>query len=231
MMDGFDFPVEIIRTDRKKSASIQLEGEKVQVRVPKTLSDVRIHDLIHKRSPWIKKKFKEAELGPSSRPKEYVSGETFSYLGRHYRLKVIHGSTTTIKLKGACLEAHVPNTHKDRQKAVQSLLRDWYREHALKRLQEKSKRFSKVIGVEPVSVSIKDYKARWGSCSVKGDISFNWRIIIAPHAIVDYVVVHELCHLLEHNHSARFWKHVERNIPDYRERREWLKQWGGSLSI
>jgi predicted metal-dependent hydrolase len=78
-------------------------------------------------------------------------------------------------------------------------------------------------GVNPASVTVKNYKSRWGSCSTKGDISYNWRIILAPHSIVDYVVVHELCHMLEHNHSSKYWKHVERHVPNWRECREWLK--------
>jgi predicted metal-dependent hydrolase len=93
-----------------------------------------------------------------------------------------------------------------------------------KRLIDKTKRFAKVIGVNPNSITVKDYKSRWGSCSVQGDISYNWRIILAPHSIVDYVVVHELCHMLEHNHSSKYWKHVERYMPNWRECKDWLKQ-------
>lgn len=73
------------------------------------------------------------------------------------------------------------------------------------------------------SSEFKDYKSRWGSCSTTGDISYNWKIVMAPHRIVDYVVVHELCHLLEHNHSAIYWRHVERIIPDFKKCGEWLK--------
>ena len=83
--------------------------------------------------------------------------------------------------------------------------------------------------MEPRSVAVKDYKSRWGSCSAKGDISYNWKIVLAPHRIVDYVVVHELCHMLEHNHSSRYWKLVEKYVPDYRERRDWLKNHSLSL--
>lgn len=87
------------------------------------------------------------------------------------------------------------------------------------------------MGVSPQSVGIKEYKSRWGSCSSSGDVSFNWRIIISPHHIVDYIVVHELCHLLEHNHGPKYWKHVERVIPNFNDCREWLKVNGERLAI
>jgi predicted metal-dependent hydrolase len=80
-------------------------------------------------------------------------------------------------------------------------------------------------------VGVKEYKARWGSCSSSGDVTYNWRIIMAPHHIVDYIVVHELCHLLEHNHGPKYWKHVKSVVPDYKECREWLKVNGEGLRI
>ena len=231
MIDGFEFPVEVIRTDRKRSASIYLDGERIKVRVPKSLSDSRVRDLIEKKSPWIKRKLKEAELAAPPKPKELVSGETFSYLGRNYRLKVLPGNSSSLKLRGGCLEASISGFSKTQEEEVRSLLVDWYHRHAQERLEEKTHRYAKVLQVEPNCVSVKDYKSRWGSCSTTGDISYNWRIVMAPHRIVDYVVVHELCHLLEHNHSAVYWRHVERIIPDFQECREWLKQNSKRLRI
>ena len=231
MIDGFKFPVEVIRTDRKKSASIYLDGERIKVRVPKSLSDSRVRDLIAKKSSWIKRKLKEAELTAPPKPKEFVSGETFSYLGRNYRLKVLSGDTPSLKLRGRYLEASTSGSSKTREEEVRSLLLGWYRKHARERLEEKTHRYAKILQVEPNCVSVKDYKSRWGSCSTTGDISYNWRIVMAPHRIVDYVVVHELCHLLEHNHSVIYWRHVERIIPDFQECRKWLKRNSERLRI
>lgn len=222
-MDGFPFQVEVIRTDRKRSASISLSDDSVKVTVPSTLSDNRIRDLLTKRTPWIKKKFQEQVDRPIPKAKEYVSGETFTYLGKNYRLKVLKGSSSSIKLKRGYLELTLLEADNDPKTTIRLLLKEWYKAHAKKRLIDKTKRFAKVIGVNPNSITVKDYKSRWGSCSVQGDISYNWRIILAPHSIVDYVVVHELCHMLEHNHSSKYWKHVERYVPNWRECREWLK--------
>jgi predicted metal-dependent hydrolase len=222
-MEGFEFQVEVKRTDRRKSASISLDGNLVKVSVPKSLSDRRIRDLIGKRTPWIKSKLKEQSLRPSSKPKEYVSGETVPYLGKNYRLKVLQGNASTIKMVGGYLVATVTHCEKNRQNTVKDLIETWYQRQAERRLKEKTERFSKVIGVNPKSVAIKNYKSRWGSCSSNGELTYNWRIILAPHRIVDYVVVHELCHLLEHNHSPKYWRHVEHYVPNWKECRNWLK--------
>ena len=126
--------------------------------------------------------------------------------------------------------ATLPDGSKSDEK-VRNALTQWYRAHAEKRLKQKVQRYAKIVGVEPVSVGIKSFKSRWGSCSVKGDILFNRKIIIAPNRIVDYVVVHESCHLKRHDHSPEFWKSVERVIGDYKECKKWLKENGRGLEI
>jgi predicted metal-dependent hydrolase len=85
------------------------------------------------------------------------------------------------------------------------------------------------IGVEPARVQIRDQRSRWGSCSTRGTLSFNWRLVLAPFDVLDYVVVHELCHLREPNHSSRFWKLVEQRRPDWRAQRDWLHEHGPEL--
>jgi predicted metal-dependent hydrolase len=86
-----------------------------------------------------------------------------------------------------------------------------------------------VIGVEPARVQIRDQRSRWGSCSTRGTLSFNWRLVLAPFDVLDYVVVHELCHLREPNHSSRFWTLVEQRRPDWRAQRDWLHEHGPEL--
>ena len=119
----------------------------------------------------------------------------------------------------------------DREVFVKGALEKWYLSHAEDRLREKTARYAKIIGVKPSSVTLKSYKSRWGSCSSKGDISYNWKIIMAPHHIVDYVVVHELSHMIQLNHSPAYWRSVERFIPDYQQCRKWLKVNGVRLEL
>ena len=156
----------------------------------------------------------------------------FTYLGRNYRLKLTANAETT-KLKNGYL--HVPDqphlNHLDRQAAAKASLTSWYTQQATKKLKQKTVRYAHLMDVQPNSIRVKNYKSRWGSCSPTGDISYNWKIIMAPHRVVDYVVVHELAHLLKHNHSSDYWKHVENVFPDHRERRQWLKQNSSRLEL
>ena len=224
-----DLSIEVVRTKRRKTASIKVVDGAVQAIVPERLSDGRIEALIQKRTSWIRKKLREQSQIVTPKPKEYVSGESFTYLGRNYRLKVLTGTGKEVKLKGGYLEVGLPKKPKDGD--IRSALVEWYEQHALDRLTEKTNRYAGIMGVSPNSISVRDYKARWGSCSSKGEISYNWRIIIAPHHIVDYVVVHELCHLKHPNHSPEYWKSVKREVSDYEVCRHWLKDHGSSLVI
>jgi len=230
---NFDFPIEIIRTERSKSASIEIEDDTVKVTVPQNLSDLRIEELIKNRTVWIRQKLKIQTETIRPKDKEYVNGETFSYLGRNYRLKCLSGGSGEAKLTNGYLTVWLTKDASGAAEGgcVRQSLQQWYQARALEKLKEKTKRYSAILGVSPQSVGVKEYKARWGSCSSSGDVTYNWRIIMAPHHIVDYIVVHELCHLLEHNHGPKYWKHVQNVVPNYKECREWLKVNGLSLKI
>jgi predicted metal-dependent hydrolase len=195
-----EVPIKIIRTDRRKTATIKIVEGDVHVIVPRRLSQKLIEELIKRKTNWIRQKLHlQASIQPV-RPKEYVSGEAFSYLGKNYRLKLSEGNTAGVKLKGGrfMLEVKSALTGEAKTQYVQAQLAQWYRDHAEQRLRDKAKRFAPLLGVSPNSINVKYFKARWGSCSIHGDVTFNWRIIMAPHQVVDYVVVHELAHLKHH---------------------------------
>lgn len=227
------YPVEVKRTNRRKTASIKIVEGRVQVIVPKSLSKRGVQEVIRKNTNWIHKNLQIQSELPSIKPKEYVSGESFAYLGRNYRLKLARNDSGEVKLKRGQLMLGKSHSIPETQRAdfVRDQLQQWYINHAEQRLREKTLRYAKIIGVEPKSVRVREYKSRWGSCSIHGDVSYNWKIIMAPHHIVDYVVVHELCHMHQHNHSPAFWKCVERIIPDYKECRQWLKVNGVGLVV
>ena len=222
------FIAEIVRTHRVKSATIKVEECAVSIVVPKKLSTERIEQLLSDKSRWIKEKLiLQREANPVSH-KQYVSGEAFTYLGRNYRLKVQQGNFQPVKLKQGRLVVTLPNG-KDQPYMIRNALVRWYKRQGEIRLKEKIYRYADKMGVEFTSMGVKSFKSRWGSCSVKGRIDFNWAIIMAPHHIVDYVVVHELCHLVQHDHSSKFWKLVEREVPDYLGCKEWLKENDGEF--
>lgn len=131
-------------------------------------------------------------------------------------------------LKMQAVEPTPPQKEKSpSEKRLEVIYRDAAREYFPKRVSY----FSHVLGVNYGKITIRDQKTRWGSCSSKGNLSFNWRLILAPPNVLDYVVVHELCHRKEMNHSQRFWALVESVMPEYREYRKWLKENGNKLTL
>ena len=233
-MINLNFDYEVKKTDRIKTASISVKDSVVLVTVPRTLSKEKVHEIVAKKRRWIKDKLNYYEKTHNSvKPKEYVSGEGFSYLGRNYRLKVLTGKLNGVQFKNGKLVVHIPkNYSKDkREKKIKEFLEEWYQERALVKLQEKTRRLAREIGVQPNSVMIKSYKGRWGSCNTKQELFFNWNIIMAPNRIVDYVVVHEMVHLIHHDHSKAYWKRLKSVFPDYEDCKEWLKANGRNLRV
>jgi len=224
------FVAEVIRTRRRKTASIKIDDGAISIVVPQNLPCDRIKQLMTDKKNWIREKLYQHSINRLVNRKEFVSGEAFPYLGRNYRLQVVAGSQQPAKLLHGKLVVTIPQAMQTPDRIRNAIVR-WYRLHALERLIEKTSRYAAIVGKEPSKVDIKTYKARWGSCYSDGRVLYNWKIIMAPNRIVDYVVVHELCHLLHHNHSPRFWKAVERIMPDYAECKEWLKVNGAELEV
>ena len=222
--------VEVVRSIRR-TAGLHIVGTDLQVRVPEHLEDQRVAEILKQKRPWIRSKVAELQRVPPHRSKELVSGETFPYLGRNYRLKVQEGHQVGVCLSGGYLRATIRPTEQHEYQAlrIQQYLENWYRSRALERLQDKTHRYAKQIGVSPAGISVRNFKSRWGSCDKKREVVFNWNIIKAPHSIVDYVVIHELCHLIHPNHSKVFWELVGRHDASYPEHRQWLRKTGAGL--
>lgn len=221
---------EIIRSARRKTVEIRVREGAVSIRVPARTSVEKIDELLGKKQRWIAEKIALQRQIIPPEAKKYVGGETFTYLGDDYRLQVESGSFAPVKLTNENLVVRVPGGSAQPHTVRNALLR-WYQHQAQRQLAEKVKRLAPRVGVQPASIEIKTFKARWGSCSTNGKLQFNWLIILAPEHMVDYVVVHELCHLLQHNHSAAFWREVERVMPDYRVCRAWFKGNGRRLQL
>ena len=185
-IESSGFIAEVIRTPRIKSVDIRVDDGAVSIVVPASLDTQRISQLLTDKKQWIKGKISlHREAQPASL-KKFVSGEAFSYMGRNYRLKIYTGSFKPIKLMHGHLTVTVPRG-KQNTDAIRNALIHWYKEKAEAKLKEKVERYTDTVGVSPKSVGIKSYKSRWGSCSASGKIDFNWKIIMAPNRIVDYV--------------------------------------------
>ena len=229
------FAYQIRRSRRRKTVAICVKPDgSVRILVPYILPDKNIAALVQKKSTWIKSKIARfQEMQSLQLERHYVSGESLSYLGKTYTLKIAAGTAGDITLAQGSLHVPLPEETKDeaRKQYIREKLESWYREQALARLLEQAGRYAEKIGVVPSSIGIKGYRSRWGSCHSDGRIYFNWRIILAPLFVVDYLVVHELCHLVHADHSRNFWRCVENVLPDYAERRKWLKTHGRWLEI
>jgi predicted metal-dependent hydrolase len=222
--------VDVVRTSRTKTASIKIEDGLVSIVVPQRLSIERIQQLVEDKYHWIVQKIALHDASKPASDREFVSGEAYAYLGRNYRLKVVAGAYIPVKLSQGRLVATLPDGA-NRSNLVRDAVIRWYKLNALRKIKEKVRRYSKVMGLAPKSIGIKTFKSRWGSCSPTGELDFNWVIVMAPNRVVDYVVIHELCHLKQLDHSPKFWKEVERVMPDYAEHKEWLKVNSGRLVV
>ena len=216
------FIAEVIRTPRRKTATIKVDDRVVSVVVPQDLNEQRITRLLKDKNRWIKDKIAAQKAVAPARQKQFVSGEAFSYLGRNYRLKVKRGAYQPVKLLQGRLVATLPDGA-DNPHMVRNALVRWYQLQAEPKLREKTARLAKQIAVQPTAVNIKTYKSRWGNCNSKGQIDYNWKIVMAPHWVVDYVVVHELCHLKHFNHSKDYWRKVKHHCAEAVDAKEWLR--------
>jgi predicted metal-dependent hydrolase len=224
--------VEVVRSIRR-TAALHIVGNDLQVRIPEHLGDERVAAILKQKRPWIRGKVAELKRVQPHRPKELVSGESFPYLGRNYRLKVQDGHQVGVCLSGGYLRATVrpTETGQVREARIKQYIQNWYRSRSLEILQQKVDRYSKQIGVSPAGISVRNFKSRWGSCDKWGRVLFNWNILKAPHSIVEYVVVHELCHLIHPNHSKDFWMLVGRHYEQFQVSRQWLKLKGRELLL
>ena len=221
--------INVHRTARLKTVSIQVLRGKVKISVPKNLEQFKIDRILKSKSKWIKKKLFLQSKITSFRNKEYVSGEDFLYLGRHYRLKIIIGQKYNTEFKDGYLKVTVKD--KSNTQKIKRLIKKWYLEKAQLHLNKMTLDLSKELGVDFHSVKVRNYNSRWGGCSSTGKIFYNWRIIMAPAKIINYVVLHELVHLKEHNHSKRFWKLLKSYYSDLDYAKQWLVYNSHTLKI
>jgi len=189
-----------------------------------SLDDTR--EAIRSKARWIIKQLASFEgFHPLPTPHKFVSGETFVYLGRQYRLRILVGQPGPAKLTGRFLQVTIVN--KTNKEAVKQALDNWYRIRAEDVFQRYLQTCMEVAGRHGISdpeLSIRDMRTRWGSCSAAGRITLNRNLVLAPVHCIEYVIMHELCHLVHHDHSPRFYRLLSRCMPDWEKRRAVLSQ-------
>jgi len=226
-------PYEIKRSPRAKRMRIRVRPGGIDVVAPRFTFKRDVVAFVESKRRWIFQKteaLREREFTVT--PERCESGARVLFRGRYLRLQVDRASEPEPSLRFAnAFHIQVPETL-DQEAAEQTarrLLMSWLSSRALADARAWTDLYGARLNATPTRLRIGNQKTLWGSCSARGVVSLNWRLVAAPKPVFEYVVVHELCHLLEHNHGPRFWELVESLIPDYRERRGWLKQHGVAL--
>lgn len=214
-------------TSRRRTVGIFVEPNgQVAVLAPPAAAMERIEQILRRRMRWIRRKQRTVEALPSPpQPREWVAGETHRYLGRQYRLKLAKGSPSNVKLLGGYFVVTTPDP-KNRDQ-VRELMEDWYKAHAIALLTDRVERAiasSTWLRMKTPSIRIRNLKSRWGSTTAKGSVTFNVDLAKLSLSCIDYVVVHELVHLIIPSHSPAFWRMVARVMPDWR-------RWQAKLAI
>jgi len=200
----------------------------VEVLAPSRMPEALIEAFVQQKSPWIRKKlhFNRA-IRAEYIPKRFQPGESFHLLGKPYALHLQQGKRA-IELCGDELRVSHPAPTSS---TTERQIKRWYHQQAEVHVKARSLVLGDLLGKQPALVGVKAYKSRWGSCHHDGRIYLNWRLIMAPEQIIDYVMLHELCHLIHANHSRDFWALVQSLAPDYNEAKNWLKINGLTLAL
>jgi hypothetical protein len=224
----------IQRSRRRSTVSIAIDpAEGVLVTAPQPTTVQRLDGLVHSKAPWIIERLKKrSDLPPPMPAREFISGETFLYLGRQHRLRIdLNETPRPFRLDTGWLRVPIPRSLPEHHRGqfVRAALIDWYKARASKRLIERARVWSKKLDLGLPKLLLVEPRKRWGSASVSGTVRINWRIIQAPLSLVDYVVLHELAHLHHPNHTRAFWATVGRVMPDYEQRKSRLRAVGPGL--
>lgn len=234
--DGtFHLEYEITRTRRRTIGITIRPDASVVVRVPKHVSQRQVDEVIASKKGWVEKKREAILASESARPKPpaFVPGDILPYRGKTLRLVVQRGlgepPSSRIDDEAGTLVVSMPGvqgTTSDVQGLVKGAVVSWYKTQSKALLPARVSALKATVGVTPARVTIKDQSSRWGSCSSRGNVNLNWRLILCPPAVMDYVIIHELCHLKVHSHSAEFWRLVASMVPDYKACKQWLNASG-----
>lgn len=215
----------LIRSRRRTIALIVQSDGTLVVRAPLRAPEQFIREFIASKADWIRKQQARARQQAATVARHYVDGETFFYLGQPYLLKIVPPRRPALRLTD-CFELARPA-----QPRAGALFVRWYKARAAEILPERVAALARQHGFSPARVRITSARTRWGSCSSQGTLSFPWRLVMAPPAVIDYVIVHELVHLEIRNHSAKFWARVGEIMPDYKKHVAWLRKQGRFLTL
>jgi predicted metal-dependent hydrolase len=222
-----DLTYTVKRSAKRRKLTITVERDRsIVVHAPKDTSDEVIRQVLDAKRQWIYGKIRHPQkyqAVPHPPGKELVNGESAFYMGRQYRIELVKTDLANVRFAQRFL---VPTTEKSEQREA---LRSWYVGRAKEKIIPRAQQHAEQLGVNVAKVKIVDNRFRWGSCTPNNNVNFNWRLIKAPTFVIGYVIIHELAHLIEANHTSRFWNIVRSHTPQMEKAKEWLKQYGQLL--
>lgn len=220
--------ITIEKTARRKTVSIFVERDgSVKVLAPTTASDQSVEAAVKSKEYQIFSKIaKWKELNHGKVNREFVNGQSFLYLGRNYRLKLMESQDVPLKISGGFFQLDKAYLSK-----ASKVFKEFYRDKAQKKIQERLKLIEEKFTHKPTSIKVLELQNRWASWTPKNGLNFHWKCIMAPVSVLDYIIIHEMVHLTHPNHLAEFWNELDKKMPDYREHENWLKRNGVKMGL
>lgn len=219
-------------TDRKTTDIVIERNGIISVHPPKGYSPEQIDAVVESKRMWIYRNLAEwRDLNATAVVREWVNGETFLYLGRSYRLSLVAGQDADLQLKEGRFFLKRELIDKGGARAARQIFEAFYCAKGKEWIKQRVAYFAPKVGVKPTGATVRELGYRWANCTTDDYLTFHWKCMMAPAKIIDYMVVHELCHMHQRNHSDAFWNEVDKVMPDYAERKLWLKKHGAGLDL
>lgn len=217
-----------VKRSKRKTASIYIERHgSLSVLVPEKTTDQEIKDILKANEYKINKyQAKRQLLNDKAIQREFVSGQSFLYLGRNYYLQY-NNTANEIEFKGRYLI--MPEVSDEK---LSVLFKKFYQKRGYKFIPPRVYKYAEMMGLSIDEIKLMELKTRWASCSgIKPRVNFHWKVMMAPASVIDYLIVHELCHFTHKRHNTEFWNIVDKYYPDYQKQVSWLKEYGATLEI
>jgi len=223
-----DIDISIEKTERRKTLSIFVERNgSVRVLAPLSAADEIIETAVKAKEFQIFAKLaKWKDLNQGKVNREYVNGQSFLYLGRNYRLNIVENQNVPLKISGSFFYLDKNSLDK-----ADKVFKEFYKEKAEQKIKERIKLIEEKFQLKPTAVKVLELQNRWASWTPNNGLNFNWKCIMAPVSVLDYIITHEMVHLTYPNHSTEFWNELDKKMPDFRDHENWLKQNGVKMSL
>jgi len=223
---------EIIRS-RRSTADIIIDRDgSVLVRAPEWADDDQVANIVESKHYWIYQGLAEwRDLNSTRVLREYKNGEGFLYLGRAYRLLLVSDQEEALQLRNGRFTMRRDLVEQGDIATAQSAFREFFVTKGHDRLRSRVAYYAPKVSVAPIGIEIRELGNRWATCSPKGQLAFHWKCMMAPQTVIDYIVVHELCHFHHRDHTDAFWNEIDKVLPDYRDRKNWLRSNGAGLDL